>query len=211
MNYYIKFGDITNAISVNNKQSIFLEDFGDVIFLNQIHSNLGKIIYNKQESFLESGDYLFTNQQNMSIGVLTADCLPIIIIDKVKNACSAVHAGWRGSVNNITINATNKFLINGSKLQDLIYYFGPCIGVCCYEVSKDFIGNLKYFTTLKYIDQKIYFDLLEYNTILLIQLGVKYNQINLENWQCTFCSKNYYSYRKNSETKMRQFSIVKIL
>ncbi len=210
MKYLIKFGNLSEAISLNS-QKITIKNFSDTVFLKQIHSNSGKIISEWKKPFAESGDFLFTNKSNIPIGVLTADCLPIVVTDQTQSACSTIHAGWRGTINNIILNATKVFLKNSSNLQDLIYYFGPSIGVCCYQVSEDFITNIKYPKAIKYQNNQIYFDLLAYNTILLQQIGVKYRQLSFENWQCTYCSGRYYSYRKDKETKMRQFSIVKIL
>jgi YfiH family protein len=210
LKYLIKFGDLSDAISLD-QPNIYIKNFPNPIFLKQTHSNTGKNIDKFQTSFTESGDFLFTNKPNVSVGVLTADCLPIILTDQARSACSTIHAGWRGTINNIILNATNIFLENGSNLQDLIYYFGPSIGVCCYEVSEDFITNIKYEKAVKYQNNRIYFDLVAYNTILLQQIGIKYKQLNFENWQCTFCSGMYYSYRKDNNTRMRQFSIVKIL
>jgi YfiH family protein len=199
-----------NAIPLD-KPKIFIENFPNTVFLKQIHSNCGQIINRAQDPFVDWGDFLFTNKLDMPIGVLTADCLPVIITDQEKYACSVVHAGWRGTLNNIILNATNIFLQNESKIANLIYYFGPAIGVCCYEVSPEFAANIKYQNTVSYNNNRIYFDLVAYNTILLQQIGVKYKQLNFENWECTYCSGRYYSYRKDNHTRMRQFSVVKIL
>lgn len=210
MNYLIKFGDMTNAISLD-QSNINVEKYPNTVFLKQIHSNFGTLIDSPKALFFEPGDFLFTNKPDIPIGVLTADCLPIIVVDQEKSSCSAIHAGWRGTINDIILNATNIFLQNESKIEKLIYYFGPSIGACCYEVSPEFVINLKYPKAIRYYNNRIYFDLLAYNTILLQQIGVKYNQLNFENWHCTYCSGRYYSYRKDNNTRMRQFSLVKIL
>jgi YfiH family protein len=210
LNYLIEFGDSSRAISLD-QPNIFIKNFPNTVFLKQTHSNTGKTIDNSQAPFIEDGDFLFTNKPNIPIGVLTADCLPIVVTDKTKSACSVIHAGWRGTINDIILNATSIFLQNESKIENLIYYFGPSIGGCCYEVSPEFAANIEYQNTLSYNNNRIYFDLLAYNTILLQQIGVKYKQLNFENWQCTYCSGRYYSYRKDNNTRMRQFSIVKIL
>ena len=71
--------------------------------LNQVHSTDGLQVINTDFSFNSEGDYLLTNQINVGLGVLTADCVPLIVYDAKNNAVGIAHAGWRGSVVGIAI------------------------------------------------------------------------------------------------------------
>ena len=81
--------------------------------LNQIHSNKFYFIsknfkFNKKKL---KGDALITNVKNIALGVLTADCVPILIYDKNLKVISIIHAGWKGAYIGI-IKKVIKFLIN---------------------------------------------------------------------------------------------------
>ncbi len=82
-------------------------------------------------------DAIVTNQPGIMIGVLTADCLPILIWSEEKKVIAAVHAGWRGAANGIirkTVETiTKQFSCNPSELKAAI---GPGIGAHSYEVDR---------------------------------------------------------------------------
>ena len=67
-----------------------------IFLLNQIHSNKFYFLKNKPKKKL-SGDGLITNKKNLALGILTADCAPVLIVDPQKKIIAAVHAGWRGA------------------------------------------------------------------------------------------------------------------
>ncbi len=84
------------------------------------------------------GDALITNIKNLPIGILTADCAPILILDPKKKIIAAVHAGWRGAYKNIAIKVLRKLVKLGSNKKDIIVAIGPCINQKNYEVGKEF-------------------------------------------------------------------------
>ena len=111
----------------------------DIFLLNQIHSN--KFIYIDEEYQFKSKpkvDAVITNQMNLPIAILTADCVPILIYDSKKKIIAAVHAGWKGAFKGI-VNKVIKFMIKkGSKPQNITAVIGPCISIDNYEVQNDF-------------------------------------------------------------------------
>lgn len=83
-------------------------------------------------------DALVTATPGLLIGILTADCGPILFADKNKNIVGAAHAGWKGALNGVleaTIEAMEKL---GSKRDDIEAAIGPCIGPASYEVDDGF-------------------------------------------------------------------------
>ena len=89
-----------------------------IILLNQIHSN--KIFFiNKIPKKKLLGDGLITNTKNLAIGILTADCAPILLFDPKKNIIGAFHAGWKGAYKMIGKKMINYFKKRGSKLNDI--------------------------------------------------------------------------------------------
>ena len=151
----------------------------DIFLLNQIHSN--KFIYIDEEYQFKSKpkvDAVITNQKNLPIAILTADCVPILICDSKKKIIAAVHAGWKGALKGI-VDKVIKFMIKkGSKPQNITAVIGPCISIDNYEVQNDFKNKFlrkdrknKIFFKSKY--KKLYFDLSKYVKSLLLKNKVK--------------------------------------
>ena len=161
---------VRNKIS-KNSQNIFL--------LNQIHSNKFVFIDNKYKSKIKpKADAIITDQINLPIAVLTADCVPILICDNQKQIIAAIHAGWKGAFKGI-ISKVIKFMIKkGSKTKNITAVIGPAISVKNYEVKKDFYKkftrkdktNNKFF---KKGEEKLYFNLSNYVKSLILKSGVK--------------------------------------
>lgn len=156
----------------------------EVLIPNQKHTS---VIIPASEDLSVEADGLYTNQRDVKIGVLTADCMPIVMFNQEELA--VVHAGWRGLFGGIIQNAVKMF----SK-KPKYAFIGPSIKVCCYEVGKDFLENLK--VAPKYYEVvagRYYLSLQDIATDILYQNGV------LETYQvesCTACSGKYFSYRK---------------
>jgi len=222
-NYFeISWGNKKNSITPDNIQDkIFHHNDKQAIFQHQIHDNLGLAITTNnikqyKECLTHNSDYLITNIHNIGIGVLTADCLPIALIDKKNKAIGIVHAGWRGTVGKIIINAiTHMNTAYETQIQHLEIHFGPCALPCCYEVDKKFVNKLpewakKSIRRLKKVafEQKLYFDLPSCNKLLLHKIGIKSQQIDTTACKCTMCNDNFCSHRKNPAANSRQMSII---
>ena len=138
----------------------------NLVLLNQIHSNRVKFV-NKNTINRFVGDSLVTNKKNLALGILTADCAPVLIFDPKKQNIAALHAGWKGAYKNIIKNTLKKLREKGSKTRDLIAVVGPCISIENYEVRNDFLNkfvkksiqNKKYF---KFYNDKIFFSINSY-------------------------------------------------
>ena len=151
----------------------------NIFLLNQIHSNKFVFIDNKYKSKIKpKADAIITNQINLPIAVLTADCVPILVCDNQKQMIAAIHAGWKGAFKGI-ISKVIKFMIKkGSKTKNITAVIGPAISVKNYEVKKDFYKkftrkdktNHKFFKMSK---EKLYFNLSSYVKSLILKSGVK--------------------------------------
>ena len=140
----------------------------DIFLLQQVHSN--KIVYindkyrNKRKP---KADAVITNQRNLPIAVLTADCCPIIIYDKKMKIIAAIHAGWKGAYKGI-INKVIKFMVTkGCELKNITAVIGPTISLKNYEVKENFRlkfikQNKKNNIFFKLNKNKLYFNLTGY-------------------------------------------------
>ena len=150
-----------------------------LILLNQIHSN--KFIYVDEKYKFKSKpkvDAVITNQKNLPIAILTADCVPILICDSQKKIIAAIHAGWKGAYKGIVDKVIKFMLKKGSKPQNITAVIGPSISIDNYEVQNDFKnkflkkdrGNKIFFRIKR---KKLYFDLSNYVKSMLLKNKIK--------------------------------------
>ena len=182
----------------------------NLILLNQIHSNKFYFI-NKNYKFKKkklNGDALITNVKKIALGVLVADCVPVLIYDKNLKIISAIHAGWK-SVYKEIIKKVVKFLIKkGSNTKNLVAVIGPSISEKSYEVQKDFKDKFlkkdkqsKFFFKIR--KNKTYFGLNKYVYYHLKKLGIKNLEIIKKN---TFDPKNnFFSARRSIQNKKNDY------
>ncbi len=108
-----------------------------LISLKQIHSDVIHL-FDAAPTEPCRGDASATNRPGLLLGVQTADCVPILLVDPKKRAIAAVHAGWRGTLQRIVAKAIGKMQMEfGTKPGDLLAAIGPSIGGCCYEVGTE--------------------------------------------------------------------------
>lgn len=187
-----------------------------LIFQRQVHGVQGMYISSLDQPhiilFQTEGDFLVTNQLQAGIGVLTADCLPIVLYDQKNTTVAVVHAGWRGTVQNIVTKAVETMLQhNHFAPHDLKVYFGPSALACCYEIQNDFIqehkGNRSFEQAVITRADKFFLDVPAINRMQLIDLGIPPINISTTHNLCTICNKDFHSYRRQGQTSLRQSTI----
>jgi YfiH family protein len=108
-----------------------------LIAVRQIHSDIIHVLRTSDPGDL-IGDGLVTNLPGVAIAILTADCLPVLLVDKKNRAVGAFHAGWRGTVKRIAEKGVGVMRHEfGSRLHDIHAAIGPGIQKCCYEVGEE--------------------------------------------------------------------------
>jgi polyphenol oxidase len=107
-----------------------------LVTLRQIHSDIIWPVDSPGEP--QAGDGLISNTPGLLLGVQTADCLPIILVDPKHHAVGVFHAGWRGTIKRIVEKGVGEMHRNfGSRARDLKAAIGPGIHGCCYEVGPE--------------------------------------------------------------------------
>ncbi len=130
-----------------------------LVLLRQIHSGLVHRVDAAQaaslgkDALFATGDGLLCAQPGALLGILTADCLPVLVADTRQRIVAAFHAGWRGTVARIVERGVGRMRAEfGSRPADLTAVLGPGIGGCCYtvgdEVRAAFDAQFTYSTTL---------------------------------------------------------------
>jgi hypothetical protein len=219
LNLSYKVGDEPERVEENWRRvarSLNL-DYRSFTFPQQVHGkkialagarDLGKgTLLNKEK--ISGVDGLFTEEFNLPICVLTADCLPIVITDSEESFAGVIHAGWRGLKSGIIFNAVDFAKKNfGVDPKFLKAWIGPSIGACCYEIGENIISSfLDYPFALKKVEGKHFLDLKFLGRWQLLESGLKESEV----WvfpNCTFCEKDlFYSYRRDRGKTGRQAAI----
>lgn len=183
--------------------------------LDQIHSGKVFIIKDKLREAEKKGDALIADLKGIGVGVFTADCVPILFVDKAASVAAAVHAGWRGTLSQIAkatlLEMEESFGIAPSRIYAAV---GPSIGVCCYEVGEDVACLFmdKFSDWEKYLfskgDSKYVLDLKEANRHALTREGVKEIEVI---GICTKCSREFHSYRRDGKKVGSQLNFIGLI
>lgn len=177
-------------------------------YLNQIHSD----IIVSFDGTINDGDAIITDEIETAIGVFTADCVPVILVDAKKGAIAAIHSGWKGTKALIVSKTIQRLEENyGSNAVDIRVYIGPHIGGCCYEVSKELIEEFtseNIYSNIK-ISNNNKLDLEKCILSQLLEKGIKEENI-ITTSTCTVCNKQFelHSYRNSENKQGRMFSFV---
>ncbi|MBN2267601.1 MAG: laccase domain-containing protein [Candidatus Babeliaceae bacterium] len=149
-------------------------------------------------------DIVITTLPGIAIGVMTADCLPLIFYDGTVPAIAAIHAGWRGSVNNIAHYAVSRFCkVCNTKPSSISVLFGPSAGVQSYSVGEEVIDALAptswYPHVIHQRNGPTFFDLSKLNELQLIETGINPAHIDRSHHIDTISSPNHFSYRRDRD------------
>ena len=116
-------------------------------FLAQVHGTDGVWVTKERAQtispFSIEGDFLITQAPRCGIGIVTADCLPVVCYDQRHHVAGVAHAGWRGAVAGV-VDAMISMMHQecGTMIADTLFFYGPSARPCCYEVDEPFIKNI---------------------------------------------------------------------
>lgn len=151
-------------------------------------------------SALARTDALVTTQQGIALGVLTADCVPLILVDPGLPAIAVVHAGWRGVLSGIAVRGLERLVKrSGGAPGGILAFIGPHIGPCCMDVGDDvaamFSGEFGD-PAVAGTEGRHTLDLAAACKQQLARSGVKRANI-FEARVCTACSDEHFSFRRD--------------
>jgi len=178
--------------------------------LRQIHST--EIKEAKGGGCLGEADGLWTGQPGVALAIQTADCVPLLLMDKGLRRVAAVHAGWRGVWGGIVQLQLQLWLRGGTQPKDIEIALGPSIGPCCYEVDEEMGRRFAQRWGEGVISKprgmpKPRLHLAEALRLELLSLGLASSQVEAAG-VCTFCDRRFHSYRREGGRAGRQLSWV---
>jgi YfiH family protein len=169
--------------------------------IRQIHSNISVVAEAGPSETIPQADGVLTDQPGVLLGVMTADCIPVLVADPAHRAVAAFHAGWRGTVARIVALGVARMTAEfGSDPGRLVAAIGPGIGECCYrvgaEVVSQFEAEFSYGAELFLKGNEVTrLDLIEANRRQLLDAGLDARSIAVAGG-CTSCQPWYfYSHR----------------
>ena len=179
-----------------NRENLALKykfDINNLVYMNQIHGNNVEIVKKDSTRLIDDCDGIITNEKNLTLMVMVADCIPILFFDKVKGVIAAVHAGRNSTFLKISQVTVRKMIKEFScDEKDIEVVLGPSIQKCCYEVNEEMADIVKTSFGKKFVDGR-FIDLQGINKMLLEELNI--TNITICN-TCTKCTgKGYFSYR----------------
>lgn len=108
-----------------------------LVTLRQIHSDAVRI-FSTPPATAPQADSAISNCAGLFLGIQTADCVPILLVDPRRHVVAAVHAGWRGTLARIAVKTLGRMRLEfGTNPEEVLAALGPAIGPCCYEVGPE--------------------------------------------------------------------------
>lgn len=226
-NLHIKRGDIAGlnyGLNVPDQERIIIQNRNELVvhlelgktrtvFPIQTHSSNIEIIteQNKHQT-IDGVDALITNIPNILIGVLSADCVPILLFDPSQQVIAAIHAGWKGTASEIVKHTLLKMKRQfNCQAKNIIAAIGPSISSEKFEVGEEVANQLRDASKTPLINGKCNIDLWLENKTQLMEVGVLEKNIEMSE-QCTFLNTaNFYSARRDGFNTGRLASVITLL
>ena len=220
LNLATHVGDSPAAVSQNQRRFSDQTGIKTLKYCKQIHSDAvinAEIVSNSfwnleyQNVTADIGDALISTRQGEALGVFTADCVPIFILDRITPAVGIAHAGWRGTYARIAVKTVVQMKANfGTLTENCLIHLGPSIQKCCYEVSSELLVQFEE-QFGKEIHDRQYLCLQTANVIQLVDIGVPLDLISISPY-CTACSTDlFYSYRAEGGNTGRMLSFIQLI
>ena len=193
-----------NLIFVSSKMGV---SKNKLVLMQQTHSN--KVVEIKINNYKKKikADAMISKMRGISLGVVTADCVPVILYDVKNQIIGCIHAGWKGAYLGIIRNTISKIKKLNSNNQ-IYASVGPCISQKNYEVDLEFFkkfintskNNRKYF--IKKNNFKKLFNLRKFVTDELLKYKVKVDQVDKD----TYAQRsNFFSYRRSTKLEEKDY------
>lgn len=133
-------GDDRAHVMENRRRVLNALGGANLVTLYQIHSPNAVVVSEAWEQGPQA-DAMATNVPGMALGILTADCAPVLFADSEARVIGAAHAGWKGAISGVIDSALEKMESLGADRSRIVAVVGPCISQANYEVGPEFIAR----------------------------------------------------------------------
>ena len=143
-NMSLSVGDDPNIVERNRSEAAAMLGFDRdrLCLVKQVHGTVVHTVEARPGNDTPaSADALVTGTQGLALGILTADCTPILLADPFAGVIGAAHAGWRGAVDGIVGTTVEAMVALGAEASRIVAAIGPTITAGNYEVGPQFMGD----------------------------------------------------------------------
>lgn len=201
--------DCPKAVATNRQ--IFFAQTGvkKLVYCHQIHG-VRVVEAESVADMRETADAIISAKQGNAIGVFTADCVPVFILDTATPAIGIAHAGWRGTLANIAVHTLARMKAAfGTNAADCLIHLGISIKKCCYTVSAELVAQfVENFGSS--VHEETNLDLQAANVIQLTAIGVPPSAISVSPFCTACCTENFYSHRAEGGRTGRMLSFMEL-
>ncbi|HEX2571625.1 MAG TPA: peptidoglycan editing factor PgeF [Polyangia bacterium] len=213
LNLSTGWGDDASAVAENRRRLAAAGGFDlERLYLaRQVHGAACILVDDRTPAELREveADALVATTPGAAVGVLTADCVPILFSDG-EGRVAAAHAGWRGTVAGVAAAALARLVASGARRERIRAALGPSIGPCCFEVGEEVAVEFEPLAPASILrgPGKPHVDLRRANRDLLVAAGLAPEQIHAAA-PCTHCERErFYSYRRDGRGIGQMLSFV---
>lgn len=206
-------GDDANAVAANRKILFQQTGLRSPRYCRQVHGNCVIDVDNATGAFLENppeADALISAQRGVALGIFTADCVPIFMLDVETPAIGIAHAGWRGTFARIAVNTLAEMKDSfGTVATNCRIHLGPSIQKCCYAVSPELRTQFaeRFGST---VHDGTHLSLQTANVNQLVEAGLPPDAISISPL-CTACRTDlFYSHRAENGRTGRMLSFIQL-
>ncbi|HSV30326.1 MAG TPA: peptidoglycan editing factor PgeF [Candidatus Omnitrophota bacterium] len=140
LNVGVGSNDERAAVMENRARAMAMLDLPSeaLVTVYQVHSPDVAVVEAPWQGEPPKADAMVTTVPGLALGILTADCAPVLFADRRGGVVGAAHAGWRGAVAGVLDNTIAKMVEMGARKKNIVAAVGPCIGQRSYEVGPEF-------------------------------------------------------------------------
>ena len=221
LNLAYHVGDVDASVAENRKRfcHVLGIDMRSLVIAQQIHGDRIAIVDESQAGCgaychadaIPDTDGMVTASRSVALAVLTADCVPVLVLDPVREAIGVAHAGWKGTLRMIAAGTILKMRdAFGTDPADCLAVLGPAIGPCCYTVGEDVALQFRHTFPSARCVMGDRLDLQQAVRTQLTAVGVEAHNISSVGG-CTACNPAlFYSYRGERGRTGRMMSVIGI-
>lgn len=141
LNVGLGSGDDPAAVAENRARAVAAVNPGaTLVTVHQVHSTIAVIAAPGGDADRPHADALVTDRRDLLIGVLAADCVPVLFADVAAGVVGAAHSGWKGAIGGVIAAAVDAMERLGARRDRIAAAIGPCIGRRSYEVGDAFLA-----------------------------------------------------------------------